>query len=153
MSIMLRILVALLSGVGTFYCVFWLVIPLSFSSFPPFWVDYLGSFLAGALVAWCVWRLTASFRDSLARSALLGASVGGTIGFSVGFFGPLLSMSGGGDGLGSMLWSILLGSSGLILGAAGGVVHWYARQGRAVSTGNWPKTGAGGGVDPVREDT
>lgn len=143
MNIMLRILVTLISGVATLCCVFWFGIPFSFSLYHPLWISYLGSCLAGALVAWYVWMLTASFRASLARSALLGALVGGTIGFSAGFFGPLLSTSGGGAAVGSIFWSIILGPSGLILGAVGVVVHWYAREGRAGSTGNWPKTGAG----------
>jgi hypothetical protein len=143
MNIMIRILVTLISGVASLYCVFWFAIPMSFSLHHPLWVSGLGSCLVGALVAWYVWMLTASFRASLARSALLGALAAGTMGFSAGFFGPLLSMPGGGASVGSIFWSIILGPAGLILGAVGGVVHWYAREGRAGSTGNWPKTDAG----------
>ncbi len=140
MNIGIRILVTLISGVATLYFVFWFGIPLTFLLHFPFWVGSLVSVLIAAGVAWYVWTLTASFQASLARSVVLGAFVAGAIGFSAGFFGPLLFMPSGRANAGPLL-GIITGPLGFILGAVGGAVRWYAREGR-VGTSNWPKTGA-----------
>src|SRR4051812_3254484 len=127
MKLIIRIVVTLLSGMATLYFVFWFAIPLAFSLHFPSWVDYLGSFLVAAGVAWYVWTHTAAWQTSLASSALLGALVVGGIGFSAGFFGPLLFMPRGTANAGPLL-GILAGPLGCILGAVGGAIHWYARE-------------------------
>jgi hypothetical protein len=141
MNIGIRILVTLISGVATLYCVFWFGTPLTFLLHFPAWISSLASFLVAAGVAWYVWTLTASFQASLARSVLLWALVGGSIGFSAGFFGPLVFMPSGMANVGPM-WAIIAGPAGFILGAVGGAVHWYTREGRVDRSSNWPKTGA-----------
>ena len=140
MNTVTRILMTLISGVATLYCVFWFASPSNFLLHFPFWISSLGSFLTAAGVAWYVWKHTACFQASLAHSVLLGAFVAGAIGFSAGFFGPLLFMPSGMANAGP-LWALITGPAGFILGAVGGAVHWYAREGR-VGTSNWPKTGA-----------
>ena len=72
---------------------------------------------------------TASSKTSLARSVLLGALVVGGIGFSAGFFGPILLAPGANQG--PLLGIFITGPLGFLLGAVGGAVHWYAR-GRGV---------------------
>ena len=138
---MIRIVVTLISGVAALYFVFWFGIPLTFLVHSPSWIGSLGSLLMGAGVAWYVWKHTASFQASFASSVLLGALVAGAIGFSAGFFGPLLFMPSGRANAGPLL-GIITGPVGFILGAVGGAVHWHAREGRAGRTSNWPKTGA-----------
>jgi hypothetical protein len=144
MNIVTRIAATLISGVAALYFVFWFGIPLTFLLHFPLWIGSIASFLVAAGVAWYVWTLTASFQASLARSVLLGALVVGAIGFSAGFFGPLLFMPSGRANVGP-IWAIITGPVGFILGAVGGLVHWYAREGRVGSTSNWPKTGGGMG--------
>jgi hypothetical protein len=144
MNVIIRIVVTLISGVATLYFVFWFANPSNFSLHFPFWIGSLGSFLAAAGVTWYVWTLTASSQATLARSVLLGALVAGAIGFSAGFFGPLLFMPSGLANAGPM-WALITGPVGFILGTVSGVVRWYARAERAGGTSNWPKTGAGPG--------
>ncbi|HZF10654.1 MAG TPA: hypothetical protein VFE33_17850 [Thermoanaerobaculia bacterium] len=141
MNIVIRIIVTLVSAVATLYFVFWFAIPTTFLLHSPAWIGSLGSFLVAVVVAWYVWTHTASTQASLANSALLGAFVVGGIGFSAGFFGPLLFMPSGRANAGPLL-GILTGPLGCILGAVVGAVHWYAREGRVSRTSNWPKNGA-----------
>jgi hypothetical protein len=147
MNVVVRILVTLISGVATFYFMFWVGSPLTFSLHPsslhfPLWIGSFGSLLIAALVAWYVWAHTAISKASLTNSVLLGALVVGGIGFSAGFFGPLLFMTSGRANVGPVLGLLITGPLGLILGAVGGAVHWYVRESRAGETSNWPKTGA-----------
>jgi hypothetical protein len=142
MNALIRIVVTLISGVATLYFVFWFAIPSTFWLHFPFWIGSLGSLLIAAVVAWYVWTLTASFQASLARSVLLGALVAGAIGFSAGFVGPLLFMPSGTATVGPIVWAIITGPVGFILGAVGGAAHWYAREWRVSKTSNWPKAGA-----------
>ena len=141
MNVVIRIAATLISGVATLYFVFWFAIPLIFRLHFPSWISFLGSLLVAAVVAWYVWTHAASFQDSLASSVLLGALVVGGIGFSAGFFGPLLFMPSGSANVGPVL-GVITGPLGVIFGAACGAVHWFARGGRVGRTSNWPKTGA-----------
>jgi hypothetical protein len=140
MNIVLRIVVTLISGVATLYFVFWFANPSNFLPHFPFWIGSLVSVLVAAGVAWYVWTHTASFQASLARSVLLGAFVAGAIGFSAGFFGPLLFMQSGMANVGPV-GAIITGPVGFILGAVVGGILWHARAGRVDGTSNWPKTG------------
>jgi hypothetical protein len=130
MNIVTRIAATLISGIAALYFVFWFANPSTFLLHFPFWIGSLFSVLVAAGVAWYVWTLTASFQASLARSVLLGALVGGAIGFSAGFFGPLLFMPSGMATVGPIVWTIITGPVGFILGAVGGVVRWYAGEER-----------------------
>jgi hypothetical protein len=147
MKVMIRIVVTLISGVSTFFFVFWVASPLTLTSQPhpfsfrfPLWILAVGSLLVCAVAAWYVWTHTASSQASLASSVLLGALVVGGIGFSAGFFGPLLFMPSGRANVGPVLGIFITGPLGFILGAAGGAaLHWYARESRAGGTSNWPQ--------------
>lgn len=140
MNVVIRIAVTLISGLATFYLLFWIASPLTFLSLHlPLWISALGSFLIAAAVAWYVWTHTASLQTSLTGSVLLGALVVGGMGFSAGFFGPLLVMPSGRANAGPAL-GMITGLLGLILGAVGGAVRWYARESRGRGPSNWPTT-------------
>lgn len=142
MNVVARSVVALFSGVTTLCFVFWVTSPLILLHLHfPFWVGSLGSLLVAAVVAWYVWAFTASSRASLASSVLLGAVVIGGVGFSAGFFGPLLFMPSGRANVGPVLGILITGPLGYILGAAVGAAHWLARENRGGGASNWPKTG------------
>jgi len=141
MNVVIRILVTLISGVATLFFVFWQGSSLILSLHVPFWISSLGSLLVAAGVAWYVWTHTASPPASFLGSVLLGAFVVGGIGFSAGYFGPLLFTPSSPGNLGPMIGVFITGPLGLILGAAGGGVRWYARERPVDKTSNWPKTG------------
>jgi hypothetical protein len=132
MNVMTRAVVTLISGVATLYFVFWVGAGLTFSLDLPLAIIFLGSFLVAAVVARYVWTHTASFQQAgLASSVLLGAFVVGGLGFSTGFFGPLLFAPSGSANAGPLLGIFITGPLGIVLGAVGGAVHWYARRHRA----------------------
>jgi hypothetical protein len=134
MKVLIRSMVTLVSGVAAFYLVFWVGGGLTFSLDLPNWIIFLGSLLVAAGVAWYVWAHTGSARAGLAGSVLVGAFVVGGIGFSAGFFGPLLFMPSGSANAGPLLGIFITGPWGFLLGAVGGAVHWLARGQRAGRT-------------------
>jgi len=101
------------------------------------WISSLTSILAAISVSRYVWRQTGSLHAGLARSILLGAAVIGGIGFSAGFFGPILFTPGANQG--PLLGIFITGPLGFILGGVGGAIYWFARERR---TGRVEKDGA-----------
>ncbi len=140
MNIVVRIGVTLLSSLAALYFVFWFAIPPAFLLHASLWMSSLVSLLAAAGMAWYVWTHTASFPTSLASSVFLGTCAVGGIGFAAGFFGPFLFQPSGMANAGPLL-GLLAGALGCILGAVGGALHWYAREGRVDGTSNGPKSG------------
>ena len=118
---------ALISGVAALYFVFWIGSALTLSLHLPFWMSRIISLLVGAAVAWYVWTHAVSFQASPVSSVLMGAFVVGGIGFSAGFFGPLLFAPSGAANPGPLLGLFITGPAGFLLGAVGGFVHWHAR--------------------------
>jgi hypothetical protein len=55
----------------------------------------------------------------------MGAMVTGALGFSAGFFGPMIFVPSANQG--PLLGIFITGPLGLVLGGAGGAIHWFAR--------------------------
>jgi hypothetical protein len=134
MRTLLRVLVTFVSGVATLYFVYWvggaLILSVRLSS----WIPFLASILAAIVVSRYVWMHTNSFQTGFAKSVLLGALVTGGIGFSAGFFGPILFAPGANQG--PLLGIFITGPLGFILGAVGGAIYWLARGRRTDRTVN-----------------
>jgi hypothetical protein len=64
----------------------------------------------------------------------LGALAIGGIGFSAGFFGPILFDPGANQG--PLLGIFITGPLGFLLGAVGGAVYWFTRGRRVARTLN-----------------
>jgi len=132
-KILLRIVVTFISGVAALYFVYWVGGALISSLGLPDWVTFPLSLLVAIAVAVAaaryVWVHTASFHAGLANSVVLGALTMGGIGFSLGFFGPILFMPGANQG--PLLGIFITGPLGLLFGAVGGAVYWFARRRQA----------------------
>ena len=128
MKPLLRIPVTLISAVASFYFVFWVGSAVLLPLHLPPWIPFLGSSLIALAVAWYVWRHTAFHKAGLVSSVVVGALTAGGIGFSVGFFGPLLLTPDSNQG--PLLGIFLTGPLGFLIGAIGGGFYWFAR-GRA----------------------
>jgi hypothetical protein len=125
MRVLIRVVVVFITGVATLYFVYWVGGALVVSFHWPLWIASVGALLLAALVGRYVWSHTGSLQVGLAHSIFLGALATGGMGFSVGFFGPLLFMPGANEA--PVLGIFVTGPVGLLLGAIGGAVYWLAR--------------------------
>jgi hypothetical protein len=72
---------------------------------------------------------TGAVPAELARSVLRGGLALGVIGFSLGFFGPMLLMPDSNQG--PLLGILITGPLGFLSGAVSGAVYWFVRRRRA----------------------
>jgi hypothetical protein len=132
MKFLFRLLLTFVSAISTFYFVYWVggALLLSVSLSP--WIPFLASLLIAIVVARYVWLHTASLQAGLVSSVVLGALVTGGVGFSVGFFGPIIFTPQSNQG--PLLGIFITGPLGFLLGAVGGAIYWFARRRRAGKT-------------------
>jgi len=139
MNVFLRGVVALLTGVATFYFVGWMAGALLSGLLPDFLAAILG--LAGgvACAAWVGHRMWTTFGGpggeegagrqppGILGSVVTGALLVGAVGFVGGFFGPILFMPDANQG--PLLGLLFTGPLGVVLGAIGGAIYGVSRRG------------------------
>lgn len=125
MKTVLRGLVALISGVATFYSSFFLVLWIDGAQLPA-WFPLVMALVACAIVVRYVWTRTASDRWGMITSIIMGALLVGGIGFIAGFLGPILFAPD--NNLGPLLGIFKTGPLGLVVGGVAGWVYWLARR-------------------------
>jgi hypothetical protein len=126
----IRVVVVILAALATFYIMQLVVFSLIPHESMP-WLPFVGSAGSAALVATYVWRQTASIPRGFATWVGLGALIGGGIGFSAGFFGPMALRSFANQG--PLLGLLITGPLGFLVGGLGGGVLWFKRRRRADS--------------------
>jgi hypothetical protein len=122
MVTVMRVFVVLITALATFFFVYW----VPFSLIPRIdllpWIPPLGSLVCALVVARYIWRRSASISPSFITCVVMGAAVTGAIGFSAGFFGPMLLAPGANQG--PLLGIFFTGPLGFLLGAVGGGIYW-----------------------------
>jgi hypothetical protein len=131
MQKVVRGFVASLSAVAALYFVYWTFGALLFGAGAPHFIALLVSCGAAIAVARYVWLRSASAGGGLVRSTMMGALVTGAVGFSAGFFGPMIFVPGANQG--PLLGIFITGPLGLMFGGAGGAIHWFARGRQAAA--------------------
>jgi hypothetical protein len=117
--------VASLSAVAALYFVYWTVGAALASAGAPHFMSVVISFVAAIAVARYVWLHSASAGSGFVKSTMMGALVTGAVGFSAGFFGPMIFTPSANQG--PLLGIFITGPLGLMCGGAGGAIHWFAR--------------------------
>jgi len=83
------------------------------------------SLTCAAGAGWFVWVKTASVSDSAISTTILGAVIFGGIGFTGGFFGPIIFTPGANQG--PLLGIFITGPAGFVLGGIAGFVYWIMK--------------------------
>ncbi len=117
--------IALFSALAAMYFVSWTFGSLLYVLGLPFWIALVASWAVAIAVARYAWLRSASAGGGLVRSTMIGALVTGAVGFSAGFFGPIIFTPEANQG--PLLGIFITGPLGLMLGGAGGAIHWFAR--------------------------
>jgi hypothetical protein len=123
MNIGVRILVLLLVVPSIFYFVYWIpfsLIPLGNQR----WIADLVSLACAAGAGWFIWSSTSAGHGKPLARMLYGAMLIGGIGFTAGFFGPMIFAPGANQG--PLLGLFITGPLGFVLGGIGGLL-WRPR--------------------------
>ena len=124
MASALRVILATVTAIGSFYFSLWTLGSLLFLAGAGWLAPVLAAAIAIAATRF-VWT-RASVSGGLARAIGHGALVTGAIGFSVGFFGPILLTPGANQG--PLLGIFITGPLGFLLGGIGGAVCWRVHR-------------------------
>jgi hypothetical protein len=119
-----RVFVSAIAALATFYLMsvffpFLRIIPVAR-------LQVLVKLLCAGVAARYTWQHTAWASPGLAICMLFGGVVTGAIGFSAGFFGPLIYHPEANQG--PLLGIILTGPLGFLAGAAAGAIYWRMRS-------------------------
>src|SRR6266567_6671745 len=124
MKLFIRIIALILVVPLTYYFIFWLpcsLLPLGEQR----WIANVISLTCAAGAGWFVWVKTASVSDSAISTTILGAVIFGGIGFTGGFFGPIIFTPGANQG--PLLGIFITGPAGFVLGGIAGFVYWIMK--------------------------
>jgi hypothetical protein len=133
MKFFLRAFVTLIAMVSAFYFVFLVPFSLILAAEWPRWIPLLGSFITAVAAGRYVWKHTASVSQGLVSCVVMGALITGAVGFSAGFFGPIVVAPGANQG--PLLGIFITGPLGFLLGAMGGAGYWLLRRRKATAAG------------------
>jgi hypothetical protein len=116
------VLVAVVCALITYLCVWssWHAFaPILLLYYMPAWTPPGVAMVSAVAMAFSIWRY-AGLRE-LATAVIVGAIVTGGVGFSIGFFGPMLVSN---SPQGPLLGILFTGPIGFLLGAGGGACWW-----------------------------
>jgi hypothetical protein len=125
MHTVVRGFISFVTGVGALYFFYWTFGLLLFEVGAPHLMSAVASIAAGIGAARYVWLRSAAASGGFVKSTTTGAIVTGALGFSAGFFGPMIFVPSANQG--PLLGIFITGPLGLVLGGAGGAIHWFAR--------------------------
>jgi hypothetical protein len=120
-----RSLIAALATFAAFWYVYWvpfaITLEIAHGRFHWMWIiRVVGSMAAACIVAQYTWRYKSLAPQGPVSCIILGAAVMGGVGFSAGWFGPMI-VDPGSQG---PLLGIITGPLGVLVGGIGGAFYW-----------------------------
>lgn len=128
MKFVWRLLVLLVVVPATYFFIYWVpfsLVPLGEAR----WIADVGALLCTAFVAWFVWVKLGSADQGMISSIFLGAILIGGIGFTAGFFGPMIFAPEANQG--PLLGLLITGPLGFLAGGIAGFFYWTFRGKKA----------------------
>jgi hypothetical protein len=117
---------------ATYYFIYWLPCSLLLSALGGLhWsittiIANIISLLSAVAASWYVWRKIGSAEEGLISNIFKGAIILGSIGFSIGFFGPIIFSPQANQG--PLLGIFITGPLGFVFGGIAGAVYWAVRR-------------------------
>lgn len=125
MSLIGRLLVSLLVFAAVFFGSYWLAFVQIFAENLA-WLATLAALVTATALAGLVWSGMGGGAQGVMRTTFTWSAVLGAIGFSGGFFGPMIFTPDANQG--PLLGLFITGPLGCVLGAAGGLVFSLWRR-------------------------
>jgi hypothetical protein len=121
MNAAVRLIVSLIALVVTFFF-FWVAFSFVLPPGPFRWLRPFGSLACAILITQFVSRRAGSSSAGLVKCICLSGFVTGVIGFSAGFFGPIIFTPESNQG--PLLGIFITGPLSFLAGAIGGAIYW-----------------------------
>jgi hypothetical protein len=125
MKTAVRVLVSVVAFLAVDCFVFWMSAGLLPGVNAPFWASHLLGLACAAGAGWFVWTRWVGMAGSgvgrVLSCGLFGAIVVGAVGFSIGFFGPIIFTPSSNQG--PLLGLFITGPAGFLLGGLGGLLY------------------------------
>lgn len=127
MRVLLGAIVGAVTAVATYFYVYWVPGSQYLRGVGPRWLRVAASVLCAAIAAAFVFHRTRVGPKGAIEAVAFGALALGSLGFVLGFFGPILLAPQANQG--PLLGLFVLGPLGFLLGALGGWIYWEKRPG------------------------
>jgi len=131
MKIVLRLLISALTGFAFFFFAIWISAALM-----PFdeklWISFVIAVVCACGAGWTVWSTIGARGGAMISSIVTGALVVGAIGFSAGFFGPMILTPHSNQG--PLLGIFITGPAGVLVGAIGGYFYGLRKRSRTADS-------------------
>jgi len=127
MKIVFRLIALLIVIPSTYYFIFWLPFsPISLGK--QIWIRNIVSLSFALGIGWYVWAQSKSLPSKIITCIFYGAVIFGTIGFAVGFWGPIIFAPGANQG--PLLGIFITGPLSFMFGGFLGLLYWllYGRK-------------------------
>ncbi len=128
MKTILRILAILIAAPSSFYFVYFVAGTLEFASTttPSTIIPKIIALTIAILISIFLWIKVGTNSDGFIAHVLKIGIIVGSIGFALGFFGPVILTPSANQG--PLLGLFITGPGGFLLGLLGGVIHWIIRD-------------------------
>ena len=133
MKLITRLLAVMVVAPATYYFIFWVPFSLLSSALgEQRWIiANVVSLFCAVAAGWFVWSKLGSASQGLISSISIGAVILGAVGFSAGFFGPIIFTPQANQG--PLLGIFITGPLGFLLGGISGFLYWAIRGRKAQS--------------------
>lgn len=125
MKILTRIILTFLSVVASYYFIFW--VPFSLipgaNNIPA--IPVIVSLIIAISIGVFVWKKTGSISNGLLKYIIMGGIIIGSIGFILGFIGPIIFSPSANQG--PLLGIFITGPIGFLIGLVVGGIYWIIK--------------------------
>ena len=125
MNTVIRIILTFISVVASYIFIYW--VPFSLipgaNNIPA--IRLIGSALIAVIIGVFLWKKTGTTSNGLTKYIIMGGIIIGSIGFIIGFFGPIIFSPSSIQG--PMLGIFITGPIGFLIGLVGGGIYWLIK--------------------------
>ncbi len=125
MNTLLRIILTLFSVIASYFFIFWVpfsIIPGA-RNIPA--IPVVVSLLIAISIGVFLWKKTGTISNDLSKYIIMGGIIIGSIGFILGFFGPIIFSPSSNQG--PLLGIFITGPIGFLIGLVGGGIYWLVK--------------------------
>jgi hypothetical protein len=122
MKKVIRIILTFLSFVASYYFIFWVPFSLIPGAHNIPAIPIIVSLLIALTIGFFVWKQTGTISNGLSKYIIMGGLITGSIGFIIGFFGPIIFSPSSNQG--PLLGIFITGPIGFLIGLIGGGIYW-----------------------------
>ena len=125
MKTLTRIILTFLSAVASYYFIFWVPFSLIPEAHQIPAIPIIVSLLIAIIIGIIVWKQTGTISNGLLKYVIMGGIIIGSIGFIIGFFGPIIFSPSSNQG--PLLGIFITGPIGFLIGLVGGGIYWLTK--------------------------